>query len=166
VAEQIIKRLQELQKVGASVSISGVLEQARSFEKYAKRLDSAAAQARAHSKQATGNEMRRGRLNRAMKRISRHLVPLMSSAIGKYGHDPYGFGPQTTMMPALYDVTRVAKLSEGEERWMLETKAVRDRNRVADARGRLRSDHSGRSASGCTGPSGLSRTPARNFLNG
>ena len=37
------------------------------------------------------------------------------------------------MMPALYDVTRLAKLSEGEERWMLETKAVRDRNRVADA---------------------------------
>jgi len=60
-------------------------------------------------------------------------VPLMSSAIGKYGHDPYGFGPQTTMMPALYDATRLAKMPEGEDRWMLETKVVRDRNRVADA---------------------------------
>ncbi len=68
-----------------------------------------------------------------MKRLSRLLVPLMSSAIGKYGHDPYGFTPQTTMLPALYDLARLSRLDEGEERWMLETKVVRDRNRVADA---------------------------------
>jgi hypothetical protein len=67
-----------------------------------------------------------------MKRVSRLVVPLMSSAIGKYGHDPYGFTPQTTMIPGLYDIARLSKLGEGEERWMLETKAVRDRNRVAD----------------------------------
>ena len=67
-----------------------------------------------------------------MKRLSRQLVPLMSSAIGKYGHDPYGYTPQGTMIPALYDIGRLAKLPQGEERWMLETKAVRDRNRVAD----------------------------------
>ena len=28
---------------------------------------------------------------------------------------------------------RLSRLGEGEERWILETKAVRDRNRVADA---------------------------------
>ena len=56
----------------------------------------------------------------------------MSSAIGKYGHDPYGFTPQTTMIPALYDLAALSKLADGEQRWMLETKAVRDRNRVAD----------------------------------
>jgi hypothetical protein len=37
------------------------------------------------------------------------------------------------MVPALYDLARLSKLGDGEERWMLETKAVRDRNRVADA---------------------------------
>ena len=57
----------------------------------------------------------------------------MSSAIGKYGHDPYGYTPQNTVIPALYDVARVSGLEAGEERWMLETKAVRDRNRVSDA---------------------------------
>jgi hypothetical protein len=56
----------------------------------------------------------------------------MSSAIGKYGHDPYGYTPQGTMIPALHDLAHLAALGEGEERWMLETKAVRNRNRVAD----------------------------------
>ena len=68
-----------------------------------------------------------------MKRLSRALVPLASTAKGAYGHDPYGYTPQGTMIPSLYDVPRFAKLDEGEERWMLETQLVRDRNRVADA---------------------------------
>ena len=37
------------------------------------------------------------------------------------------------MIPCLYDTPRLAKLPESEERWMLETKLVRQRNRVADA---------------------------------
>jgi hypothetical protein len=36
------------------------------------------------------------------------------------------------MIPSLYDVPRYAKLKDGEERWMLETQLVRDRNRIAD----------------------------------
>ena len=69
-----------------------------------------------------------------MKRLSRLLVPLMSSAIGKYGHDPYGFTPQTTTVIPRSTTSRGSPGSaSGEERWMLETKAVRDRNRVADA---------------------------------
>src|SRR4029453_17590490 len=94
------------------------------------KLDKTTAEARAAFDAGKGSEETARRLNRAMKRISRLLVPLMSSAIGKYGHDPYGFGPQTTMMPGLYDVVRLAKLAEGEERWMLETKAVRGRKRA------------------------------------
>ena len=30
------------------------------------------------------------------------------------------------------DLERLARLGEGEERWMLETQSVRDRNRVSD----------------------------------
>jgi len=37
------------------------------------------------------------------------------------------------MIPTLYDVPRYAQLGDGEERWMLETQLVRDRNRIADA---------------------------------
>ena len=50
-----------------------------------------------------------------------------------YGHDPYGYTPQGTMIPTLFDVPRYAKLGDGEARWMLETQLVRDRNRIADA---------------------------------
>jgi len=67
-----------------------------------------------------------------MKRLSRALVPLASTAKGTYGHDPYGYTPQGTMIPSLFDVPRYAKLADGEARWMLETQLVRDRNRIAD----------------------------------
>ena len=74
-------------------------------------------------------------LNACMKRLSRTLVPLASTAKGAYGHDPYGYTPQGTMIPSLFDVPRYAKLGDGEEKWMLETQLVRDRNRIADALG-------------------------------
>ncbi len=133
VAEQIIKRLKELEGPGAAVGLQGVLKTAEDFSRAAQRLDQAAAAESAAFSSGKGNEEKARILNRAMKRLSRLVVPLMSSAIGKYGHDPYGFTPQTTMVPALYDLTRLSKLPEGEERWMLETKTVRDRNRVGDA---------------------------------
>ncbi len=133
VAEQIVKRLQELEKPGAALGLAGVLARAREFESAAQQLDKAAAETAAAFAAGKGNEGDARRLNRAMKRISRLLVPLMSSAIGKYGHDPYGYTPQGTMIPGLYDVPQVAKLEEDEARWMLETRVVRDRNKVSDA---------------------------------
>jgi len=72
-------------------------------------------------------------LNDCMKRLSRTLIPLASTAKGAYGHDPYGYTPQGSMIPSLYDMPQLAKLPEGEARWMLETQLVRERNRVADA---------------------------------
>jgi len=42
------------------------------------------------------------------------------------------------MIPCLAEVPRLEKLPEAEERWMLETKLVRQRNRVADALGDAR----------------------------
>ncbi len=133
VAEQIVKRLMELEKAGEAVGLGAVLARAKEFDKAAQRLDAAAAAARATFEAGKGSEDAARTINRAMKRVSRLLVPLMSSAIGKYGHDPYGYTPQTTMIPGLYDVARLPALQGGEERWMLETKVVRDRNKVADA---------------------------------
>ena len=132
VAEQIQKRLQELEKAGAPF-LEPLFEKTKIFREKAERLDRAAADATAAFAAGKGNEAHAKLLNRAMKRVSRIVVPLMSSAIGKYGHDPYGYTPQTTMIPALYDLAQLPKAKEGEDKWMLETKAVRDRNRVADA---------------------------------
>jgi hypothetical protein len=68
-----------------------------------------------------------------MKKLSRMLVPLASTAKGTYGHDAYGYTPQGTMIPSLFDVPAFARMKDGEERWMLETQLVRSRNRIADA---------------------------------
>ena len=132
VAEQVIARLQELEKAGASVALDGVLATARALAAAAQKFDAAADAVRAGFEAGKGSEQKALLLNRAMKRVSRLVVPLMSSAIGKYGHDVYGYTPQTTMIPALYDIARLSQMPEGEERWMLQTKVVRDRNRVAD----------------------------------
>ena len=133
VAEQVIARLEEFAPAGAAIGLDGALAAARRFAADAERLDArAAAEAEAFAA-GRGSEEAARVLNGAMKRLSRVLVPLQSTAIGPYGHAPYGFTPQTPMIPCLYAVPALAALPDGEARWMLETKLVRARNRVADA---------------------------------
>jgi hypothetical protein len=138
VADEFIKRLDQLGS--GSVGLDGALEQARAFRAAAGRLDAAAQTWRGRYVAGdTIDDAAADILNDCMKRLSRSLVPLASTAKGTYGHDPYGFTPQGTMIPSLFDVPRYASLPEGEERWMLETALVRARNRVCDALGDCRS---------------------------
>jgi Peptidase family M28 len=133
VAEQVIARLEQFKEPGRAVAIEGAQAAARAFAEAAAKVDAAAASEAERFKSGRGSEPAALLLNGAMKRLSRILVPLQSTAIGSYGHDPYGYTPQTTMIPCLYDLTELAALPDGEQRWMLETKLVRARNRVADA---------------------------------
>ena len=134
VADQFIERLDQL-KVGAEgIGLDGAAERARAFKASAERLEAAAEAWRArYAKGETQDEAAAEIINACMKRLSRTLVPLASTSKGAYGHDPYGYTPQGTMIPSLYDVPKYAKLKDGEARWMLETQLVRDRNRIADA---------------------------------
>ncbi len=132
VADQFVERLGALEGAGAPVGLGGALERAREFRAAAQRLDAAAEHWRARYAGGLEDEGPAEALNACLKRLSRLLVPLASTAKGTYGHDPYGYTPQGSMIPALYDVPRLPKL-EGEARWLLETKLVRERNRVADA---------------------------------
>jgi hypothetical protein len=51
-----------------------------------------------------------------------------------YGHDTFSFTPQSTVIPCLYVVPKLAQIPQsGPERWQLETQLVRVRNRVSDA---------------------------------
>jgi hypothetical protein len=133
VAEQVIARLEEFKEPGRSVGIEGAQMAARAFAEAAAKIDAASSAEAERFKGGRGSEPTALVLNGAMKRLSRVLVPLQSTAIGTYGHDPYGYTPQTTMIPCLYDLNELAALGDGEQRWMLETKLVRARNRVADA---------------------------------
>jgi hypothetical protein len=134
VGDQFIGRLTDLAPDGKSIGLDGTLERARQFRAAAARFDEVAETWRERYRQnGTGDGQPAELLNRCMKRVSRFLVPILSTAKGTYGHDPYGYTPQTTVIPCLYDVPRLAKLGDGEERWMLETQLCRERNRVTDA---------------------------------
>jgi len=134
VADQFVMRLQELAPAGKPVGLDGALARAQDFCAAAERLDAAADAWRARYAAGHQDQAPAEALNLCIKRLSRLLVPLQSSAKGAYDQDPYGYTPQTTMLPALYDVARLGKLANaGEERWLLETKLRRERNRVADA---------------------------------
>jgi peptidase M28-like protein len=136
VADQFAERLDALQGAGASIGLGGALARAQAFRGAAVRLEAAAQGWRAkYASGAASDEAPAEALNACFKRLSRLLVPLASTSRGTYGHDAYGYTPQGTMIPALYDVPRLGALPEGEARWMLETGLVRERNRVADALG-------------------------------
>ena len=136
VADQFIERLDELKAGAEDIGLGDAAERARGFKASAQQLEAVAKDWR--GRYASGkhkDETAAQLLNSCMKRLSRALVPLASTSRGAYGHDPYGYTPQGTMIPSLYEVPRYAKLADGEARWMLGTQLVRDRNRIADALG-------------------------------
>ena len=72
-------------------------------------------------------------LNAGLKGLSRILVPLGGTVVGRYGHDPYGLSAQATLLPGLYELTRLGHLRPGsEEHHLVWTEVIRQRNRVAD----------------------------------
>lgn len=136
VAEQFIGRLSELAGAGKPIGLDGALARAERFREAAARFDEAADRWRErYAREGIRDDEPAERLNRCIKRLGRLLIPMESTAIGSYGHDPYGLTAQATMIPCLYEVPRLDTLPEAEDRWMLETKLVRQRNRVADALG-------------------------------
>lgn len=132
-ADMFVERLDTLKAGAEGVGLAGAADRARSFKASAERLEAAAAQWRKRYADGTRDDAPAAALNACMKRLSRALVPLASTAKGAYGHDPYGYTPQGSMIPSLYDTPRYARMADGEARWMLEIELVRHRNRVADA---------------------------------
>ena len=133
-AAQLVKRLEELAPAGRSIGLAQALAAARVLQEKAAAFDAFADGWRERFAKASGgniDEKPADMLNLAMKRLNRLLIPLASTVRGTYEHDPYGLSAQTTVLPALYDVSRLAAL-EGPDRWMLETKLRREVNRTAD----------------------------------
>lgn len=135
VADQFIERLEQFREPGAAIALDGALRRAQAFRAAAERLEQQAATWRARYDADPGTDPAAAEvLNDGFKRLSRMLVPLASTAKGTYGHDPYGYTPQGTMIPSLYDLPALGRLAADDaQRWMLETQLVRARNHVADA---------------------------------
>ena len=133
VADQFIERLIQLAPGAEGLGLAAAADRARAFRAAAERLEASAALWRGrYGENQVRDEAPAEALNGCMKRLSRALVPLASTSKGSYGHDPYGFTPQATMIPSLFDTPHYANLADGEDRWMLETQLVRERNRIAD----------------------------------
>ncbi len=132
VADAFLERLDGVSGAGAPVGLGSAAAIAHDFKAAAHAFDDASAAWRRRYGEGYADEEAAGILNGCMKRLSRLLIPLASTAKGTYGQDVYGFTPQGSMIPGLYDVPGLGGLPEGEARWMLETKLVRERNRVAD----------------------------------
>jgi hypothetical protein len=135
VAGQFKARITELTAAGSSVGVGSLSEHAAALDAGARRLDEAAkrwdARYRADATLGSGPA---DLLNTCIKRLSRVLLPIASTVKGTYGHDTFSFTPQSTVIPCLFDVPKLARMpSSGPERWQLETQLVRDRNRVSDA---------------------------------
>lgn len=133
VADQFIERLDQLKASAGTLTLDKTADRARAFKLATLSLEEAAqAWRQRYADKAIEDDAAADALNTCIKRLSRLTVPLASTAKGTYGQDPYGFTPQGTMIPSLFDVPRYARLADGEERWMLETQLMRDRNRVSD----------------------------------
>jgi len=73
-------------------------------------------------------------LNDTMRQISRTVIPVLGSVVGRYGQDTYGLSALKRWIPALAPVDHLAgkdPLSGDHALWW--GKLVRERNRVTDA---------------------------------
>ncbi|MCA0921887.1 M28 family peptidase [Pseudooceanicola nanhaiensis] len=132
VAGQVSERLEELSAPGQLIGLEAAEAAAARFAEAAATFDARAKAAAEAFDGSDAAEAMATRINTCMKRLSRILVPLQSTSVGKYGHDTYGYTPQGSMIPILYDLPELATLEEGEDFWMLRTKLVRARNKVID----------------------------------
>jgi len=133
VAAQFVTRLEELAPLAPDLGLESVLDRARALEAEAAALERLAATWRArYAAEPELDPAPAERLNACFRALSRRLIPLASTACGPYGQDMYGYTPQGSMIPGLFDVPRYAR-AEGVEARLLEVELRRARNSVADA---------------------------------
>jgi hypothetical protein len=135
VADQFRSRIGELAAAGKSVGVDSLAAHADSFKAAAQRLEQTVKQwNEKYRANAVTDVQTAVALNTCIKRLSRLLLPIASTAKGTYGHDTFSYTPQSTVIPCLYDIPKLSQLPQtGPERWQIETQLVRERNRVSDA---------------------------------
>ena len=127
-------RLRTLAEADLPIGLEAAIEQAVELKKDAAHLNQLADQWRERYRQGHSDPQPAELLNECMKGLSRELVPIASSAIGSYGQDPYGYTPQTTVIPCLYDALLLRQVDRNSEDYLTRhTQLIRNRNRVVDA---------------------------------
>jgi len=127
--QQMLGGLQPLLPQAADLDLASVERLTKEALVAVRRLD---AVADAWEQHAVPTEVAQT-LNTALKGLSRLVAPLGGTVVGRYGHDPYGLAAQTSVLPGLYDLPRLNSLpASADERYLLSTELIRQRNRLAD----------------------------------
>jgi hypothetical protein len=133
--EAVLQRLREIADRDGVIGLDKTIARGEALRQHALRLEAAVKTFNATAAaQGSFDDAKARRLDRTIKRLSRLLLPIESTASDPYGHDPYGFTPQSTVLPGLYDMPLLADPAlDTAQRRMLETELVRARNRITDA---------------------------------
>jgi hypothetical protein len=133
VTELFVSRLAALAPAAPELELAPVLDHARALQGEALALSQLADGWRARYAADPGlGSTPADQLNRCFRALSRLLIPLASTACGAYAQDPYGYTPQTTMIPSLFDIPALAEAAP-EQRRLMEVSLRRARNQVSDA---------------------------------
>ena len=110
-ADQLKARITELTAIGSSVGVGSLFEHAAALEVATRQLDEVAKRwderYRANAALDSGPA---DLLNTCIKRLSRVLLPIASTVKGTYGHDTFSFTPQSTVIPCLFDLPKLARI--------------------------------------------------------
>jgi len=133
VSDEIVARLRELSVLGTGVDLETSIGLALTLRAGAEKLDDAALMLARLAAAGESANSKIATVNACLKSLSRALVPLASTRIGTYGHDPYGITAQTTALPLLYEMSQLGEGGlSGSARAMVEIEVLRARNRVTD----------------------------------
>lgn len=126
VSEEINQRLEALNAIcGQAIDLNPGIALARELRKESQYL------AGFDGKKL--NDAQAELLNRTILKMSRILIPLTSSVIGKYGQDSYGLTALSTKIPALYELEALGQMDPASHDYkLLYTKMLRERNRAFD----------------------------------
>lgn len=133
VADEIAQRLRALSSQGSGIDLDAALALALRLGVGAQKLDRAAISLARDAASGAVDDAAAAVVNQCLMALSRALVPLASTRIGTYGHDPYGITAQTTVLPLLYEIGQLGSGAlGGAAREMVEIELLRARNRVTD----------------------------------
>jgi hypothetical protein len=132
VAREFEDRLQELQsQVRGALDLSGAIEKAGAFRELTQRLDQ-----HISTLVSSGGELDEiaRPANQCLMKLSRILMPVGNTVAGKYGQDSYELPALTQPLPGLYEAGTLVTLDpKSELHRLLQTRLIRERNKVADA---------------------------------
>lgn len=140
VADCMAKELEEVEKMSkGKAKLNMLFEKVKEFRDTAEELNAIAA--KIEEIYVNGKENDKAKIeetaklvNKCILKNSRILTSAFRSTVGPYDQEPYGFSVLEKPIPRLYMIIKeMVETSGGERMKLLETKLIREKNRLLDA---------------------------------